>query len=376
MNVQEIPTSPETQKKPRLPLFSKIVYLLALISAVLYASFTLFPTFADWFNGTVSQAVRFVLAHLTSWIPFSVAELLLLLLPLFLFLAIWIGIRRFSDSNRAMLTYIGILLSILSLIFVLFVWSFAAGYYGKTLDEKLELERKKSSAEELYEVADLLSDELDALSDEILFLESGQSLMPYSISAMNDKLIDAYDRFCSEHDFMDSFSCNVKGVMLSVPMSYLHITGVYSFFTGEANLNINFPDYTLPFTAAHELAHQRGIAREDEANFVAFLICMESNDPYIRYSGTLSLFEYVASALYSADSELYRKLYLSLSTEILGEEQAYSEFFDQYRDNVAADISQSVNNIYLQSQGASEGTRSYGMVVDLAVAYLRGKTAP
>jgi hypothetical protein len=257
------------------------------------------------------------------------------------------------------------------MIGVLFVWNFAAGYYGTTLDEKLELKREKRSAEELYNTANALSVTLNELTKEITFLPDGTSLMPYSYDEMNDKLLDAYDSFCEKHDFMDTFYSRVKPVMLSEPWSYTHITGVYTFFTGEANINVNFPDYTIPYTAAHELAHQRGISREDEANFVAFLVCMESDDPYIRYSGCLNLYEYVASALSSADRELYTKLYRSLPVEIREEERAYSLFFDKYRENVAADVSQSVNNSYLQSQGNPEGTRSYNMVVDLAVAYYK-----
>jgi len=159
-------------------------------------------------------------------------------------------------------------------------------------------------------------------------------------------------------------------VILSEPMTYTHIAGVYSFFTGEANVNTNFPDYTIPFTVAHELAHQRGIAREDEANFVAFLVCKESDDPYIRYSGYLNLFEYVSSALYSADQELYAKVASTLNTDVRYELMAYSKFFDKYRDSVAADVSGAVNDAYLKLQG-TEGTRSYGLVVDLAVAYYK-----
>ena len=185
--------------------------------------------------------------------------------------------------------------------------------------------------------------------------------------------MQAYDKTSLKYDFIDNFHSRVKPVMLSEPMSYTHITGVYTFFTGEANININFPDYTIPYTAAHELAHQRGIAREDEANFVAFLVCMESDDAYIRYSGALNLYEYVVSALYSADKELYKENYVKQSKAIIAERIAYSEFFEKYRENTVADISEATNNAYLQSQGAPQGTRSYGMVVDLAVAYYRNK---
>ena len=202
------------------------------------------------------------------------------------------------------------------------------------------------------------------------FVEDGFSIMPYSYSEMNDRLIDAYDKACDKYSFIQRLDSRLKPVMLSELMSYTHITGVYSFFTGEANINVNFPDYTLPYTAAHELAHQRGIAREDEANFVAFLVCIESEDSYIRYSAYLNLYEYVASALYSADPELYFQARAKLSNDVKGEMRAYSEFYEKYRDNVASDVSEAVNNTFLVIQG-TEGTKSYGMVVDLAVAYYK-----
>ena len=360
----------ETPRK-RLPRVCLVIYALTAVSLLLYFLFTKSSGFADWFNQNISHYPRQLLALLTAWIPFSTAELLILLIPFLFVLIIAIGSRRFCDSNRSTLVYVGILLSAVCVIGILFVWNFAAGYYGSKLDKKLELSREKSSADDLYQTAELIRTEMNELSEEIVFLEDGTSLMPYSYREMNRKLLDAYDSFCQSHDFMKSFYSRVKPIMLSEPMSYTHITGVYTFFTGEANINVNFPDYTVVYTAAHELAHQRGIAREDEANFIAFLICMESDDPYIRYCGYLNVYEYLTSALYSANKELYKQSYEKLTAEIKGEQAAYRTFFKKYQDNVAADISQATNNAYLQSQGAQEGTRSYNMVVDLAVAYYR-----
>ncbi|MBR7099038.1 MAG: DUF3810 domain-containing protein [Clostridia bacterium] len=182
----------------------------------------------------------------------------------------------------------------------------------------MELERREVSADELFQTATILSEQLNELSDELIFAgDASSSVMPYSYSEMNQKLMDAYQTYTADHDFPDHFYSRVKPVMLSRPMSYTHITGVYSFFTGEANINVHFPDYTVPFTAAHELAHQRGVAREDEANMIAFLVCMESEDAYIRYSALLSVYEYVASALYSADRALYVSVYQTLPTEVM-----------------------------------------------------------
>ena len=44
---------------------------------------------------------------------------------------------------------------------------------------------------------------------------------------------------------------------------------------------------------------------------------------------------------------------------------------NKYKESTASKVSGTVNNSYLQSQGESAGLRSYGMVVDLAVAYFR-----
>jgi hypothetical protein len=160
--------------------------------------------------------------------------------------------------------------------------------------------------------------------------------------------------------------------MLSELMSYTHITGIYTFFTGEANININFPNFTIPFTAAHELAHQRGFAREDEANFIAFLVCIESDDPYLRYSGYTNMLSYLLDAFYAADKSPnhadYKELYAKVDSAVRAEDRAYYEFFQKYADNIVADVSGAVNDTFLQIQG-TEGTVSYGLVVELAVKY-------
>ena len=206
--------APAAEKKQKLPRFCLAVYVLCGISLLLYLAFVQSPGFADWFNETISVAGRRILAYLTSWIPFSAAELLLILLPFWLVLLVTLAVRN-SRSLRAALRYAGILLSVIGTVLVLFVWNFAAGYYGTSLDQKLQLERKAVSAEELSGTAEILAGELRVLTDEITFLEGGTSLMPYSYRELSHRLIQAYDRLADRYDFVDSFSSAVKPVMLS-----------------------------------------------------------------------------------------------------------------------------------------------------------------
>ncbi len=361
---------PVDPKYERLPRFCFVLYGLALVSLLLYVLFSLIPAFADFFNQNISAVGRSLLNLLTCWFPFSLGEACIWLLPLALILSLIHAIRHRCDTWKGALTYLGILLSVVSLLFSLFSLNFAAGYRGTSLDQKLALDRRNVSAAELYETAEILRAHINEETAAILYAENGFSVMPYSLDTLNDKLNEAYTDFCATHDFISHVDGRFKPVLLSETMSYMHITGVYSFFTGEANVNVNFPDYTLPFTAAHEMAHQRGIAREDEANFVAYLVCISSDDPYVRYSGYLNMYEYVTNALYSADYKSFCKVSAHLNAEVKNEISAYNAFFKTYANSTASKVSGTVNNSFLQSQG-TPGTRSYGMVVDLAVAYYR-----
>ena len=370
----ELAKMPDTkeleERKLKLPIVCKIIYVLAALCAVLYICFLLFPEFSDLFNRYVSPFIRGALATLTGWIPFSLAELLLIMVPVIIIAIVTFGVKYYSSSWRNVAIYSLSIMSVAAYVFSTFTLGFVPAYRGSTLDKKMGLDKQPVSAEELRDTTYAVLEELTAIEKEIGFKGDGFSVMPYSYEELNDKLMDAYDAACEKYDFIPKLHSRVKRIMLSEPMTYTHISGVYTFFTGEANINTNFPDYTLPYTAAHELAHQRGIAREDEANFVAFLVCKESDDVYIRYSAYLNMYEYLRNALYAANPDYYTETYYSVPVNCRKEMTAYSKFFDKYRENVIEEVSESVNDTFLTING-TEGTRSYGMVVDLAVAYYK-----
>ena len=151
-------------------------------------------------------------------------------------------------------------------------------------------------------------------------------------------------------------------------MAYTHISGIYTFMTGEMNVCTAFPDFATLFTAAHEMAHARGIAREDEANFVAFLVCEASSDPYVRYAGYMNLLQYVLNAFYDTDKALYREAWSTYSDTVVSELGAYNKVLRKYSGSVVSDIAGSINNAYLEGMGTG-GSVSYSLVVRLAVQY-------
>ncbi|MBQ2765704.1 MAG: DUF3810 domain-containing protein [Clostridia bacterium] len=352
------------------PTPALILFALALTAVIVHITSELSAPFSDFFNRYISSIIRGIPAVVTSILPFSLAETLILFIPVLFISIMAICVKVVNQSITRGIRYIVGLSSLLSLLYTLFVFTTAVAYNGTSLAYKLGLEETTVSVEELRETAEYLIEKMNTELDEIDFSYGKSSSMPYSVSEMNDRLMDAYDKACEKYKFIPRLKSRIKQVALSELMTYTHISGLYSYYTGEANLNINFPDYNLPFTAAHELAHQRGIMPENEANFVAFLVCIQSDDPYIRYSGYMNMYEYFNSALYSADYDTFAEVYTSLDARVRGEMSAYNEFFEKYRDNTAADVSSALNDTYLKSQGVSEGEHSYGMVVDLAVAYV------
>lgn len=357
-----------------VPLCLSITACIALIVLVLSIIASTDTAFAHTVNRYVGGVVRMVLAWVTGIFPFSLAEGLLLFSPVLLCILIALSVKYTKRGLRAGFRYLGVLLSILLLLYPMFVFGLGMGFSEPTLDEKFGIEKKPVSAEALYEAILWTMEEAAALCDEVTFAEDGSSYMPYDdYEDMCDDLMLGYARLYKEYPVFFNFPSRVKPVILSEPMSYTHITGIYTFFTGESNININFPDYTIPYTAAHELAHQRGFAREDEANFIAFLVCANANDPYTRYSAYINMTEYLSNALHSADLEIWKDAMRSLDTRLYGEMLAYNKFFEKYRDNPVEKVSSAANDAYLKSQGQSAGVQSYGLVVDLAVAYYNSK---
>ncbi|MBQ8475318.1 MAG: DUF3810 domain-containing protein [Clostridia bacterium] len=346
-----------------------ILLLLSAAALIMQICFVLIPDFADFFNSAIAHYPRVFLAKLTGIFPFSIAEIMLFsLVPLSIVAAIRLNKAEQSVKKRIIKLLRGALCIVLS-IFILYVTTFSAGYHTETLDKKLDLEDHKISREELYSALIYAVEKTNDYAEKINYTDSGASKMPFDYKTLSKDISENYKEILQSHSLGDGYSSRIKPLIISPVMTYTHISGVYSFFTGEANLNTNYPDYVCVFSTAHEMAHQRGFARENEANFMAFLICSESDNDYVAYSGWLSIYTYLSSAMRQADAELYREVYSMLCDGAKGELISYSKFFDKYRYSTASKISDAVNDTYLKAQG-TEGTRSYGMVVDLAVSYI------
>ncbi len=357
--------------KKYIPTPALVLFGFAAVSAVIHLISELSGKFSDFFNFYIGSFIRGVLATASGIFPFSVAETVIVMIPVLFCVVLVSCIRITNRSAAGGVRFVTMTAGVLSFLYTLFVSTTTVAYNGTPLANKLGLSAEAVTPNELQATAEYMIDKINEELDSINYSYENGSVMPYSLSEMNRLLLDAYDKTSDKYPFIPRLHSRLKPIALSEPMTYTHISGMFTYYTGEANINTNFPDYSIPFTAAHELAHQRGILPENEANFVAFLVCCESEDPYIRYSGYVNMYEYLNSALYSADYGKFADVYSSLDSRVRGELLSYNRFFEKYRVSAVASISSAVNDTYLRAQGQSEGEKSYGMVVDLAVAYIK-----
>ena len=347
--------------------FAKISLIVTALSFALYIACIRVVGVADAVNNGLSVVVRFLLSCTTYILPFSFFELLVILSPVILVSVIVVALKR-ARSGRDMIRGVVTLFAVISLVFTSYIFTLGVGYHTTALAERIDVEeREVLTAEELYYTISEVIEGVKSSSFD-LQVKNGETVMPYSTNEMSKILIDAYDNMNEKYSLVSNYPSRVKPVYFSTVMSDLGISGIYSFFTGEANVNVEYPDYCLPFTAAHELAHQRGICRENEANFVAFLVCISSDDEYIRYSGYLNMYEYLASALYRTDRELYYEAVDGLPDIAISDIRAANAVYEKHKDSPLGKINDRLNDAYLKANG-TEGVVSYGYVVRLAVGY-------
>src|SRR5665811_1952947 len=117
--------------------------------------------------------------------------------------------------------------------------------------------------------------------------------------------VDAYRVAAGTHPSLMYRFPSVKFSFYGYLADYMGFSGYYNPFTCEAQVNTTIPSFVQPFTTCHEIGHQLGYAKEEEANFCGFLATKSSTDPAFRYSVYVDLYLYSAGALYVLDSTAY-----------------------------------------------------------------------
>jgi len=251
---------------------------------------------------------------------------------------------------------------------ILFMLLFGLNYQRPSLAETLGYGRGETREEELELVGRHIVAEINQSYREA---HAGRS---NSQSTLNRKQLvaaieEAYRQQTTLADVNPEGYGPPKPAYFSRILTRLGITGIYLPFSGEPNFNAEQPAFDLPFTIAHEMAHQRGYAREDEANFAAFLVCISSAQPFVRYSGYLNALD-VLGALWRICPGCSREIFNGLEDGPRADLKARSAFWSRYQGRTSL-LGRRINNVYLKANRVKSGVKNYDDVVSLIVGYYR-----
>ncbi|HRX14005.1 MAG TPA: DUF3810 domain-containing protein [Eubacteriales bacterium] len=304
-----------------------------------------------------------ILGWLNSLIPVSFLGILSVAAIPLLVLIIWLLVL-----SKRKLRFLITLISIACVCLVLFYCVIGFNYSKESIYDTMDLTLSEDDSAFIEEAARYYLTELNNAAENVTFTD-GHSVMNLSFSQMSENILDTYKNI-EIFDFLYDFDLMPKQYFPALIMNYSGTTGMFFPFFAEINVCANIPDRDLPTTTAHEIAHSKGIMNEGECNFIADIICINSDNDYVRYSGLSVIFARLVNEIYKTDTDLYHELLSELNPSVLADYAYANEFYDSY-EGIISRISDKINDIYLKSNNVSGGVISYSQAVKGILAYYR-----
>lgn len=293
-------------------------------------------------------------------VPFSIGDILYLLAGIWLItgLAKWIYfIVRFRQHKWHFAHSLFRSINILLAIQIIFLLGYGGNYYKPALSEHWKLKVAGWDISNLARYDLFLVEKLNALAPHY----EGKNFR-----TVDDSARQYFRRYTNSRTSLHGL--NAKPSMFGYFMQYMGIQGYYNPFTGEAQVNRYLPSFMLPFVVCHEMAHQSGIAAEDDANLLSYALCTMTADTTFKYSGYFNLWLYTHARLKQVDSNLAIQQMALLNPLSLKQRDELREIRSQYR-GVISDYSGQLYDGYLRLHNQKDGIKSYFKVALSAWAY-------
>ncbi|NNM54637.1 MAG: DUF3810 domain-containing protein [Spirochaetales bacterium] len=351
-----------------------------MIAVTVVASF--FPAEVEaWYSRGLYPWIASTLAYLVAF-PFPLAEGIAALLVVGALVRLVLGIYksfrqkegRWLRWRQGALTVV----KVLSVIVALFLFLWGLNYQRLSWGQNNGWTVKGGSPAQLEHLASSLEVQASLLRRQLPQTPGGLSLalggLPWDSPIVFRRIAVAYAHAGRLNPLLGLKPSNpARPLWGSSLFSQLGIAGIFIPFTGEPLVNTGPGGPMVAFDAAHEMSHERGWAREDEANFLSFYVLTTSGEPDLAYAGTQAALMYVVSALEKTSPKTGLNLVIHMDSGIKRDWRAYYAYWQRFEGPVEK-VAQGVNDAYLKAQGQTQGIRSYGLMVDLLLAYTNQPT--
>lgn len=312
------------------------------------------------------QFISHILHPVLNAVPFSIGDIIYALVILSLLFGLFRLVRflfiRQPKKAGVLLLRFFICLEIAWLWFYCF-WGL--NYYRPPAAHLLGYNDTTYTIKDVATVTNLIIDSANSLRpciDTVSADPVNKTTYQYSISAVASlKTLSAK---------FTAIKPRAKASMYGGVLNYLGTSGYFNPFTGEAQINAQMPFFDKPFVSCHEMGHQTGWAREDEANFAGYLAGTNSGSALLRYSAYYAGIEEFMRYLRRRDTTAYRTLRKKISPLVFSDFKADSAYWTKYQGG-AEMVSGMMFDKFLKANNQPHGLRTYNRMIILTMGYYR-----
>ncbi len=310
-----------------------------------------------FFARGVSRYLVLVAGNISDIFPFSVFGVLTIaaiiaLIAIFVTIIVFLKKKRRTDALRIFEKTVVAALSV-ALVYIIT----AGGCYNRKPMPIATYRGEQLTVEQTAEMVAAYLDDFNAVSASLTYDSTGKSVSPYTFDELADVLIEEYKRL--DDDYFSSYTPRIKKAITSKLMSYQGTSGITFQPLGEAAINSETPDCYLVLTAAHELAHAKGVMRERDANLLSYYLLITSDVPFLRYCGYMYSLGFLTSTLNFLDNAVYAETMKSYPKAAIVDKRLETEFWVS-KESIMDKVSAFFNDLYLKLSGVNEGTGNYG----------------
>lgn len=313
---------------------------------------------AEWYAQSIYPGIAAGLSMISSRFAFSLYDIFIIVLIIFLPACIIFGISRIISFRKILSILFFVIFGTVSWFYL----SWGINYFRPDIYHRMALRQAAFDTVVFANFLDRYIDDINAafcVVDEIdldkvdLELES-----VYSIEAERLGI---------------GFPCGrrrTKRPVFGDLITKMGISGYFGPFFNEVHVNFYPHPLDIPYTLAHEKAHQFGVASEAECNLLAFAVCTASSLPDVRYSGYMGAFGYVFSyARRLMGAEELRSRINRLDQRIISD---YKRSIDRWQSGINQGLSEAqskVYDVYLKTNRIESGISNYSEMVGLLVSF-------
>jgi hypothetical protein len=304
----------------------------------------------------VSTVIRFF----SSLFPFAIGDIIYILLTVYL---LWYVYKIFKKYRAKQIKpkQIGFnAINLVLLLYLVFKLSWALNYSRPPIAKKLGIADEKYSPSQLVALGKFFLLKLNHLKDELDSSEKRPHA--YTIALLNKNAVASYQSQAKTNSVFNYPQPSIKPCLFASYITKSGIEGYYNPLSGEANVNMDLPPFILPFTICHEIAHQTGIAKEDEANLLGYITAIKSDDINFQYAGYYCMFRSILWEIRIKSPKDYQIIYDEISPGVLADVKKENAFWQRNNTEMSKYLNVAFDRL-LKLNNQKKGIKSYQDIV-------------